>query len=143
MATGMRDFTEILIRQRVISADQLAEANQMARASGVKVGDALVRLGYATSEEVMKAIAQEHGLDYINLSEVVIPPAVVELVPESVARENVILPMAKDDESLKVIVSDPNDLDTLDKLRFILNCKVDIALAPREDIVDASNRHYG
>jgi type IV pilus assembly protein PilB len=143
MASGKRDFSEILIRQGVISADQLAEANQLARASGVKVGDALVRLGYATSEEVMRAIAQEHGLDYINLSEVVIPPAVVELVPESVARENVILPMAKEDDSLKVIVSDPNDLDTLDKLRFILNCKVDIALAPREHIVDAINRHYG
>ena len=125
------------------SADQLTEAKQMSRASGVSVGDALVRLGYATSEEVMKAIAQEHGLDYINLSEVVIPPAVVELVPESVARENVILPMAREDDSLKVIVSDPNDLDTLDKLRFILNCKVDIAPAPREHIVDAINRHYG
>jgi type IV pilus assembly protein PilB len=143
MATGMRDFTEILIRTRVISADQLAEANQMARASGVKVGDALVRLGYATSDEVMRAIAQEHGLDFVNLSEIAIPPAVVELVPESVARENAILPMAKEEDSLKVVVSDPNDLDTLDKLRFILNCKVDIALAPREHIVDAINRHYG
>ncbi|HVU86633.1 MAG TPA: ATPase, T2SS/T4P/T4SS family [Pirellulales bacterium] len=143
MATGMRDFTEILIRQRVISADQLAEANQMARASGVKVGDALVRLGYATSDEVMRAIAQEHGLDFVNLSEIAIPPAVVEMVPESVARENAILPLAKEEDSLKVVVSDPNDLDTLDKLRFILNCKVDIALAPREHIVDAINRHYG
>ncbi|HEY4310763.1 MAG TPA: ATPase, T2SS/T4P/T4SS family [Pirellulales bacterium] len=143
MATGMRDFTEILIRQRVISADQLAEANQMARASNVKVGDALVRLGYASSDDVMRAIAQEHGLDYVNLSEIAIPPSVVELVPESVARENAILPLAKEDDSLKVVVSDPNDLDTLDKLRFILNCKVDIALAPREHIVDAINRHYG
>ncbi|MES1213329.1 MAG: ATPase, T2SS/T4P/T4SS family [Singulisphaera sp.] len=143
MATGMRDFTEILIRTRVISADQLAEANQMARASGVKVGDALVRLGYATSDEVMRAIAQEHGLDYVNLSEIAIPPSVVELVPESVARENAILPLVKEEDSLKVVVSDPNDLDTLDKLRFILNCKVDIALAPREHIVDAINRHYG
>lgn len=143
MATGMRDFTAILIRQRVISAEQLAEAKQMATASGVNVGDALVRLGYASSDEVMKAIAQEHGLDFINLAELVIPPAVVELVPESVARENAILPMAIEDDALRVIISDPNDLDTLDKLRFILNRKVEIALAPREHIVDAINRHYG
>ena len=143
MATGMRDFTEILIRQKIISADQLAEANQMARASGVKVGDAMVRLGYATAEEVMRAMAQEHGLDFVNLSEVAIPPSVIELVPESVARENAILPMAEEDGALKVIVSDPLDLDTLDKLRFILNRKVEIALAPRENIIDAINRHYG
>ena len=51
--------------------------------------DALIRLGYATGEEVMRAMAEQHGLDYVNLSEVVIPPSVVELVPESVARENV------------------------------------------------------
>ena len=95
MATGMRDFTEILIRQRVISAEQLAEANQMARASGVEVGDALVRLGYATSDEVMRGKAQEHGLDFVNLSEITIPPSIVELVPESVARENAILPLAR------------------------------------------------
>ena len=143
MATGMRDFTDILIRQKVISADQLAEANQMARASGAKVGDALVRLGYATAEEVMRAIAQQNGLDYVDLSEVSIPPSVIELVPESVARENAILPMAEEDGALKVIISDPSDLDTLDKLRFILNRKVEIALAPRENIVDAINRHYG
>ena len=143
MATGMRGFTEILIRQKIISADQLAEANQMSRASGAKVGDALVRLGYATAEEVMRAMAQEHGLDFVNLSEVAIPPSVIELVPESVARENAILPMAEEDGALKVIVSDPLDLDTLDKLRFILNRKVEIALAPRENIVDAINRHYG
>jgi len=139
----MGDFTEILIRQGVISPNQLAEAQQMARGSGTKVGDALVRLGYATSEEVMRAMAQEHGYDYVDLSEVAIPPSVVELVPESVARENAILPMAEEDGALKVIISDPMDFETLDKLRFILNRKVEIALAPRESIVDAINRHYG
>ncbi len=143
MATSMGDFTEILIRQGVISPNQLAEAQQMARGSGIKVGDALVRLGYATSEEVMRAMAQEHGYDYVDLSEVVIPPSVVELVPESVARENAILPMAEEDGALKVIISDPMDFETLDKLRFILNRKVEIALSPRESIVDAINRHYG
>ena len=143
MATSMGDFTEILIRQGVISPNQLAEAQQMARGSGVKVGDALVRLGYATSEEVMRALAQEHGYDYVDLTEVVIPPSIVELVPESVARENAILPMDEEDGALRVIISDPMDFETLDKLRFILNRKVEIALAPRETIVDAINRHYG
>ena len=64
-------------------------------------------------------------------------------MPESVARENAILPMAEEDGSLRVIVSDPQDLDTFEKLRFILNRKVDIALAPRESILEAINRHYG
>ncbi len=143
MAAKKVDFAEILIRQGVISADQLAEAKRVARTSGKKVPDQLVVLGYATDDEVMRAIAKEHGLDFIDLNEVVIPPSIVELVPESVARENAILPMAEEDGGLKVIVSDPFDLETFDKLRFILNRKVDIALAPRSNILEAINRHYG
>ena len=143
MATRMGGFTELLVRQGVISADQLAEAEQMARTADMKVGDALVRLGYASGDDVMRAIAQEHGLDFVDLSEVAIPPSVVELVPESVARENAILPMAEEDGALRVIVSDPLDYDTLDKLRFILNRQVEIALAPRENILEAINRYYG
>ncbi len=143
MATSMGDFTEILIRQGVISTNLLAEAQELARGGGKKVGDTLVQLGYATAEEVMRAIAEEMGYDYVDLSEVAIPPNVIELVPESVARENAILPMDDVDGVLKVIISDPMDFETLDKLRFILNRKVEIALAPREAIVDAINRHYG
>ncbi len=143
MAAKRVDFAEILIRQGTISAEQLAEAKRVAKTSGKKVPDQLVVLGYATGDEVMKAVAKEHGLDFIDLNEVVIPPSIVELVPESVARENAILPMAEDDGALKVIVSDPLDLDTFEKLRFILNRKVDIALAPRENILEAINRHYG
>ena len=40
----------------------------------------------------MRAMAQEHGLDFVDLNEVIIPPSIVELVPESVARENAMLP---------------------------------------------------
>jgi type IV pilus assembly protein PilB len=136
-------FTDILIRKGVISADQLAEADQMAKQSSMKLADALIRLGYATGEEVMRAMAEQHGLDYVNLAEVVIPPSVVELVPESVARENAILPLAEEDGSLKVIVSDPNDYPTFEKLRFILNRRIDTVLAPREAILEAINRYYG
>ena len=137
------DYTEILVRQGVISPEQLAEAQQMVAESGIRLADALTRLGYATGEEVMRAMAEQHGLDYVNLSEVAIPPSVVELVPESVARENVAIPLAESDGKLTVIVSDPMDYDTFDKLRFILNRQIEIALAPREAILEAINRHYG
>jgi type IV pilus assembly protein PilB len=143
MAKKKADYTQILIHQGVVSREQLAEAQQMAKDSGIKLPDALVRLGYATGEEVMRAVAEENNLAYVNLNEVVIPPSVVELVPESVARENAVLPLAEGDGRLTVIVSDPNEMDTLDKLRFILNRQIDVALAPRESILEAINRYYG
>jgi len=136
-------YTEILIRQGVLTPDQISEAEQMAREQNIKLQDALVRLGFATGEEVARALAEQHGLDYVDLSEVVIPQSVIELVPESVARENVILPLAEEDGALKVISSDPDDYDTLDKLRFILNRRIETAVAPRDAILEAINRHYG
>ena len=145
MATRTGDFTDILLSQGVLTPDQIADADKMAIESDMKVSDALVRLGFATGDEVMQAVAEEHRLEFINLDEVVIPPSVVELVPESVARENVILPMSEDADNgaMKVIVSDPLDLDTFEKLRFILNRKIDIALAPRDKIIEAINQNYG
>ncbi len=143
MAKRKSDYTEILVRQGIISPEQLAEGQQVVAQSGTSLPEALTKLGYATGEEVMRAMAEQHGLDYVNLAEVSIPPSVVELVPESVARENVAIPLSESDGKLTVIVSDPMDYDTFDKLRFILNRQIEIALAPREAILEAINRHYG
>ncbi len=143
MAKAKGDFTEILLQRGQISIEQLDEAKQMSRDIDATVGECLVRLGYATDEEVMMAMAKFHKLEYVNLREVKISEHIIELVPESVARENAILPISEGEDSLKVILSDPFDLETIEKLRFILNRKIDTALAPRENILEAINRYYG
>ncbi len=130
MAKKKAEWTEILIRQGVISPEQLNEAKQMAKESGSKLPDALIRLGYATGEAVTRAIAEQNNVPYINIGDVAIPPSVIELVPESVARENAVLPLSEGDGHLTIIISDPWDIDTVDKLRFILNKQIDLALAP-------------
>src|SRR5688572_26221923 len=99
-----RNFTEILLRKGIVSLDQLSEAERMARETNKKPADCLVQLQYATGEEVMRAMAEHHRLEYINLKEISIPENVIELVPESVARENNILPMREDEDSLVVIM---------------------------------------
>jgi type IV pilus assembly protein PilB len=136
------DFTEILLRKRVISQDQLNEARQVSKDQNTSLPETIIKLGYASGEDVMRAVAQEHGREYIDLTEVTIPENIIELVPESVARENAILPLAEQDDALKVIVSDPYDIDTVEKLRFILNRRIEIALAPRDKILEAINKYY-
>jgi len=147
MANQFGDFSDILLRRGVISLDQLSEAEKRHREhTGVgksSVAKALVDLGYATGEEVMRAMAEKHKLEYIDLSEISIPEEIIELVPESVSRENTILPMKEEDDALVVIMSDPLDLETIEKLRFILNRRVEVALAPSESINEAINRYYG
>ncbi len=78
-----RDWTEILIRRGVIDPDQLKESQR----AGGSIEEALVKLGYAEADDIMKAKAEQHGLPFIELKEIEIPPSVVELVPESLARE--------------------------------------------------------
>lgn len=144
MAKSSRgDFTDILVRRQTLSPDQLVEARNLLSQTGAKLQDALIKLGYASADEIMSAIAEFHGLQFVNLTEVTIPPSVVELVPESVARENVVLPMSQENGALKIIMSDPTDFDTVQKLQFILNKDIQPVLAPREQIIEAINRHYG
>ncbi|MGZ3430258.1 MAG: GspE/PulE family protein [Isosphaeraceae bacterium] len=134
-----RDWTEILIRRGVIGPDQLKEAQRV----GGAVEDSLVKLGYAEAEDIMKAKAEQHGLPFIELREIEIPPSVIELVPESLARENIVMPLAQGSGFIKVIMHDPLGFETIEKLRFVLNREIEVALAPKEAIVEAINRYYG
>jgi type IV pilus assembly protein PilB len=136
-------FSNILISEGIVSAEQLAEALQLARSSGKKLHDEVVRLGYAPGDKVMKALAKAFRIKLIDLSTLEVDPSVVTLLPESVARENTIFPIAEEGSSLRVATCDPSDIDTQEKLRFILNREVELALASREQIVEAINRYYG
>src|SRR6516225_3212515 len=143
MAKSRGDFTEILVSKGLVGADQIEEARDLQQSTGAKLADALVKLNYVTAEQVVSAQAEHAGVQYVDLTEVTIPQAVVELVPESVARANVVLPLTQENGTLKIIMSDPQDFDTVQKLQFILNKDIQPVLAVREQIVEAINRHYG
>lgn len=143
MAKANRDFTDILVRSGVLSPDQLEEARGLATSTGIKLPEAIAKLNYATADEVMKAIAEHHNLDFISLVDVTVPQPVVEMVPESVARENRVMPLSAEGNILKIVTSEPDNYDVLQKLQFILNKDVQPVLADREQIVACINRHYG
>ncbi len=136
-------FSSYLVKNGIISLEQLEDAQKSAKESNVSVRDSLVTLGYATAEEVMEAVASHSRLEYVNLNKIEISDDIVELMPESVARENAVLPIAEQDGQLKVLISDPDDVETIEKLRFILNRDVKIALASKTAILDHINRVYG
>jgi len=140
MAKQSRDWTEILMKRGVVGPDQLKEAQRM---GNVSLEEALNKLGYADADDVMKAKAEQHGMAFIELREIEIPASVVELVPESLARENIVMPLAQENGAIKVIMHNPMDFETIDKLRFVLNREIEVALAPKEAIVEAINRYYG
>src|SRR5437879_2507881 len=142
MAKGQGDFTDILVKKGLISEDQIAEAKALQQQTGAKLQEAIVKLGYCSLEDIMSAIAEHSGLKSVVLTDVTIPPAIVEMVPESVARENVIIPFAQDEGMLQIVMSDPSDYETVTKLQFILNKEIQPVLAPKEQIIEEINRHY-
>src|SRR5262245_50177028 len=121
MSNLLPDVPSILLRRGLLTARQAEEAHAFQRQHGGRLEDALLRLGYATPQAVAEALAEAHGVPFIDLTAVTIPQAVIELVPESVARENVVLPLALAGSALLVIMSDPGDMDVCQKLGFILN----------------------
>jgi len=143
MAKARGDFSDILVRNQVLGEDQLDEAVRLSQQTGTKLQDALVKLNYATTAEVMSAVAEFHNLQFVDLGNVEISKAIIELVPESVARENVVLPLSLEGNVLKLITSDPSNYDAIQKLTFILNKDVVPVLADHEQIREAINRHYG
>jgi type IV pilus assembly protein PilB len=140
MAKQTRDWTEILIKRGVVGPDQIKEAQRM---GNIELEDALAKLGYADANEIMKAKAEHYGMDFVALNEIEIPASIIELVPESLARESVVMPLASQNGAIKVIMHNPLDFETIEKLRFVLNREIEVALAPKEAIVEAINRYYG
>ena len=137
------EYLKELIQAGVISKDQLIDAQKQAKQTGKTIAQTIVQLEYASDEDVMKALAKAHRMDYVDPTKVDIPEMVIELMPEAVARENNVIPLAETDRGLKVLMSDPEDVDTVEKLRFILNRDVTVALATRASISLEINRKYG
>ncbi|WP_417851014.1 GspE/PulE family protein [Thalassoglobus sp.] len=137
------DWLQQFIDDGTIGADQLAEAINVAKAGGIMPEDALIKLGYVDEGLISEAKAAAFGFKFTDLDNLDISSAVIELVPESVARENTCLPVEFIGERLVVAVTDPMNFEVMEKLRFILNRDVELTMAPKESINDAINRFYG
>lgn len=138
------DWIEKLVSENVISEDQLGEARAFSQSHGISLGDALVKLEYVSPADIGQAQADQFGFDFLDLGSVQIPSSVIEMLPESVARENLVIPLSREDDgSLVVAMHDPMAFEVLDKLRFIVNRDIKPVVASKEAIQGAINRHYG
>ncbi len=134
MARRRKRIGEILADWNVVTPEALKDAIAYASEHGKRVGEALVQLELASEDDVTKALAAQFDLEYVDLDKNVQVPAALDLIPEKIIKDEKVLPMKKDGNRLKVIISDPLDLELQDKLRFLLNLELDCALAPRTKI---------
>ncbi|MBL7133298.1 MAG: Flp pilus assembly complex ATPase component TadA [Phycisphaerae bacterium] len=127
-----RRLGEILAEWGVVTQAGVTEALQHARQENLRIGEALIALGLADEEDVTKALASQYDMEYIDLDQNVVVPTEMHLIPEDLIRKHLVLPLAREDDGqLKIIITDPLDLETLDLLRFRLNCELDPCLASK------------
>lgn len=143
MAKRTLSFTDLLVQKGLVSPTQISAAAEAAGQDRIPIQDAIIKLGFAKSSDVMKAYADSQGYEYVYLEDIAIPPNIIEMVPESVARENTVIPLTADESALTVVTSKPDDFALSDKLQFILNKRIKFAVASKEAIVEAISRHYG
>ena len=144
MARTRRKIGEILKGWGVINDHQLNQALQQGESSGQRVGEVLVELGFIQETEVAKAIAEQFDMEYVDLDQPnAINPEHLTLLPAEVIKKYLVLPLGTNGVRLKVLIHDPMDLDTLDDLRFRMNCEIETALAARSKIKECIDRVLG
>ncbi len=133
---------EILEGVGLITHQQGAEALQIAQDSDKNVIDVLADRKSVTKPDVLKALANQFGMEFVSLSGLEIDQEVVDLVPGEVARRYHIIPVYRTESTITVALSDPLDVETLDSLRYVLRCDVAGVVAVPEEIEAALRRFY-
>lgn len=145
MAQPMR-LGDKLIHEGYINADQLRIALTEQRRTGKKLGEIFVYLGFMTEEQSREAVGESTGYDSMSIKGIVPDLSALEILTETFARANQILPISLRDDLLKLAMSNPEDILLLDKVRRNLK-RTDLRLQPvlvaESEIQFAIDHYYG
>lgn len=135
MARSRKKLGDILVGWGAITPDQAEKASTAAKSAGKRLGEALVDLGVAKEDVVAKALAEQFGVEYVDLASPAVSGKVdIKLIPEELIKKHLVLPLSRNAGRLQLIIHDPMDLEMQDMLRFRLNVEIDPKLASRSAI---------
>ena len=134
---------ECLVVGGVISHDQLERALREAKAAGELLGQTLIRLGWATSDQILSALARQAGIDLVDLDTTAVDFDVVRAFPESFLRKERLLPLKRDGYTLTAATSDLGNLTGVDELRRQSNLFVTLVAARENQILQHLDMVFG
>jgi type IV pilus assembly protein PilB len=117
-ATSLR-IGDLLIREGLISKEQLDKALQEQKQNGTRVGYNLVKLGFIPEIELTKTLAKQYKMPAVDLSKFEVDPKVAKLIPGEMAIKNLVLPLKRDGRTLTVAMADPTNMGVVEDLKFI------------------------
>ncbi len=133
---------ELLVKENLLSATQLREARDGARAKGSRLGAEITQLGYLDESELTDFVAKQYGVPSINLEEFEIDRAVIELIPEEVATKHTVLPVNRAGSTLILATADPSNIFALDDIKFLTGYNIQPVVAAEAAIRRAIDRYY-
>ena len=104
--------------------------------------DILVNSGVLDEAEMTALLAQQYGMEVIELTGYDIPDEVLDKIPREIVEHYRVIPVMMHDGVLTIAMSDPSDMETIDTLRYLLKGDIDAVIAPQKQIDDAIGKHY-
>jgi type IV pilus assembly protein PilB len=134
---------EILIKEKLITPQQLQQALDYQKQHGGRLGACLVKLGYVTDEDVTSVLSRQYGVPSINLKFYEVDPSVIKLVPQETAIRYQIVPLSRVGSTLTIAMTDPTNVFAMDDIKFMTGFNVEPVVASESAISEAIQKFYG
>ncbi len=133
---------EILVREGLITQDQLRKALLEQKNSGMRLGYTLVKLGFIEETEVTKMLARQYRMPAVDLSRFEVEPKILKLLPPDIAIKHTVLPLKREGRTLTIAIVDPNNVTAIEDIKFITRCDVFPVIAGEYTLRNAIDRYY-
>jgi type IV pilus assembly protein PilB len=133
---------DLLVREGLITREQLDHALQEQRETGTRLGYNLVALGYVNETDLTRMLARQYRMPAVDLSSFEVDPRIARLIPNELATKHLVLPLKRDGRTLTVAMADPTATSILDDLKFITRCDIFPVIAGEYTLRNAIERHY-
>src|SRR3954469_15374901 len=133
---------ELLVRENLISLQQLQQAQSHQKQEGGKLGYHLTKLGFIEESQLTEFLSKQYGVPAINLSEFESDADVIKLIPKEVAEKHQVVPVNRAGASLIVAMSDPSNIFAIDDIKFLTGYNIETVVASEAAIAQAIDRYY-
>ncbi len=140
---GRPQLGSLLLRDGIITPEQLAAALAQKEAEGGRLGEILLRYDVTSASAIAQALAEQYGFEFLELTRFDLVPAATSLLPENVARRLSALPIALDEDGTVVVaVTDPTDVMASDDLRLALGLQIRFVVVSTLDLARTLDRCF-
>ena len=133
---------DLLLKEGLITQDQLNKALQEQRHNGTRVGYNLVKLGYIKETDLTRMLARQHKMPAVDLTKFQVDPRIAKLIPAELALKHSVLPLKRDGRTLTVAMSDPATMSVLDDIKFITRLDIFPVIAGEFTLRNAIEKFY-